>query len=363
MSGAAGRLALLLVALALGIALVEVGLRVHYAWTRPALLRELAAERAVPPRGAAVTLGEMLRPSASPRLVYELRPNLDVRLQRARVRTSADGWRGPELPREKPADTIRIVGIGDSVMFGWAVEEPERYLDRLARLLNERHPERRWEAVSLACPGYNLVMELEALRRDGLDLDPDLIVYGYVANDSCLPSFVADDADVFSLRPFLPRYLAGAGPAAPTLAAREAAVGERATEEAHPHRFCTPHRVRPRYRSLVGEAPFRAALEELAALAAEREIPTVLVTHPLRSGFGWPQVPPGMQLVYGTGEPGRPGSVVLPPALRVSRKDPHPNAAGHARIARSLFETLEARGVWADLARRGNPPPPSTPRR
>jgi hypothetical protein len=40
------------------------------------------------------------------------------------------------------------------------------------------------------------------------------------------------------------------------------------------------------------------------------------------------------------------------PELRVSRFDPHPNSAGHAIIARNVFETLAADGVWDDLMAR-----------
>lgn len=75
----------------------------------------------------------------------------------------------------------------------------------------------------------------------------------------------------------------------------------------------------------------------------------MLVTHPLLSEFDWPNVPPGITTVYGTGKPGQPGSIVPLPGLRLSREDPHPNAAGHKVIARNLFEELEGSGILTEL--------------
>ncbi len=347
-----GNVALLLVATAVCLGSVEVGLRIHYTLNRTALLRDVAAERDVPPRGSTVALADMIQPSPHERLVFELRPNLDVHYMGARVRTNSRGWRGPEYRHEKPPGTIRIVGIGDSVMFGWAVQEEERYTNRLGSLLKRRYPHRDWQILTLACPGYNLVMELEALERYGLDYDPDLIVYGYVANDTCLPNFVAEDADVFGHRSFLLSYIANLSLPSPRLIGRNAVIREDAVAADFAAKFCTPESVPATYRALVCEENFQRALNRLGSLGVEREISVVLVAHPLRPEFDWPDVPSGMRIVYGTAMPGQPGSVTPLPELRVGRLDPHPNAAGHDVIARNIFEELAAEGIWDDLLAR-----------
>jgi len=346
------RTALLLVGTGLGLGLIEAGLRIHHHLTRETTLRELETERELPAPGARVKLGSMIKPSPHDRLVYELRPNLDVRFRDARVRTNSHGWRGPELARAKPEGTIRILGIGDSVMFGWAVEQEERYLDLLEARLDERYPERRWEVIALAAPGYNLPMEVEALQRYGLTYEPDLILYGYVANDRCLPNFVADDAGALGRGSFLLRTLSGLPLPAPQLVPRRAIANEAGRGPGYTTKFCSPATVPARYHSIVGEESFARSLAELETIGAEHGAPVVIVTHPLGTGSEWPEASEGVQVVYATGRPGEPGSEVPPPTLRLGFNDPHPNAAGHASIADRLFESLRERGVWDQLLAR-----------
>jgi hypothetical protein len=203
--------------------------------------------------------------------VFELRPNLVVRFRGAAVRTNARGWRDREFEIPKPAGTTRIVGIGDSIMFGWGVEEGERYTSRLEAMLEKSYPEQSWEVLTLASPGYNLVMEVEALARYGLDYDPDLILYGYTANDRCLPNFVAEAADVYGSEPFIMRFLTG-----PRLVARESVIGEHARRAGFSDQFCSTESVAPEYLPLVGEENFQGALERLEALGRERDVSVVL---------------------------------------------------------------------------------------
>jgi lysophospholipase L1-like esterase len=335
---------LLVAATAVGLLLVEVGLRIHYAFRRPGMLADLALDRSLPPRGAAVGLAELIRPSPHSRLVFELRPNLVVRFRGAAVRTNSRGWRDREFEIAKPAGTMRIVGIGDSIMFGWAVEEEERYTSRLEAMLEKSYPERSWEVLTLASPGYNLVMEVEALERYGLDYEPDLILYGYTANDRCLPNFVAEGADVYGRELFVMRYLTG-----PRLVARESVVSEQPRGAGFSDQFCSTSSVALEYRPLVGDENFRGALEGLEALGRERDVSVVLVSHPGPRELPWPDVPAGIEVVHATGQDGASGPGWLPLELRISRDDPHPNAAGHAMIATNVFDALARRGIWDRL--------------
>jgi len=322
LSDGIGKVSLLVVATAVCFGTVELGLRIHYAVNRTAALRDLAALRIVPPRGTSVQLGDLIQRSPHERLVFELRPKLDVEFLGARVRINASGCRDKEVPQDKPPNTIRIVGIGDSVMFGWSVEESERYTNVLESLLNNRYPDARWQVLTLAAPGYNLVMELEALERYGLAYDPDLVIYGYVANDTCLPNFVADEADVFGRRSFLLGYLANVPIPSPRLISRDAAVGNQVNPADFVRKYCTPSSVPARYRNLVGEENFQSALERLKSLGVEHGFPIVLVTHPLLSEFDWPNVPPGITTVYGTAKPGEPGSIAPLPGFAYQPRGP-----------------------------------------
>ena len=82
------------------------------------------------------TLGDLIQLSSNDRIAYELRPELDgVTFKDRPVTTNTYGFRSAELPHEAGPDTVTIVGIGDSVMFGHGVGDGECYLDQLQRLL------------------------------------------------------------------------------------------------------------------------------------------------------------------------------------------------------------------------------------
>ena len=63
---------------------------------------------------------------------------------------------------------MRIVGIGDSGMFGWNVEQGEDYLSVLRSNLTARANGVSYEVLNLGVPGYNTQIEVESLRSKGL---------------------------------------------------------------------------------------------------------------------------------------------------------------------------------------------------
>jgi hypothetical protein len=347
-----------------GIALAEVVQRVHYVLSYSGRLEDLAARSELPARNARVKLGEMLRISPNPRIIYELKPHLDVSFRSVSVRTNEDGWRDEPFSLEKPDETVRIVAIGDSVLFGWAVPADRRYADLLEQMLKRRYPGRSWEIMVFAVPGYNLVMELEVLRSRGLAYQPDAILYGYTSNDSCLPNFVSDRLNVFSATSFLRRYLTGVTFENLALIERDDRMieGTSLSEsgEFDELKFCDPASVSLRYRDLVGSGPFQAALEELARMGAELEVPVIFVNHPILEGYPEAVVPPGLIEVdairgFSPIDGARFRTRFDPDQHQLSIWDPHPTVAGNALIAKNVFEQLEAQGVWARLAGERSP--------
>jgi hypothetical protein len=353
-------LALLLVLGTLaGLALAEVVLRVHYVLSYSGRLEDLAARSELPARNSRVKLGEMLRLSPNPRIIYELKPNLDVSFRSVSVRTNEDGWRDAPFLLKKADDVVRIVAIGDSVLFGWAVPASRRYADLLEQMLNRRYPGRSWEIMVFAAPGYNLVMELEVLRSRGLAYQPDAILYGYTSNDSCLPNFVSDWLSVFSATSFLREYLTGLTLENLALVERDdrliegSAVSE--SGEFDELKFCDPATASRQYRDLVGLGPFQSGLEDLARMGAELDIPVVFINHPILEGYPEAVVPEGLIEVdairgFAPIEGARFRTRLDPNQHQLSIWDPHPTVAGNALIAKNIFEQLEAAGVWARLA-------------
>ena len=125
--------------------------------------------------------------SQNKRLVYELRPNAEVFVERFNrtVRTNSHGFRDYEFTTAKQAGVFRIIAVGDSVTFGWQQEVGETYPKLLEEMLNREVGARhRFEVYNMGVGGYNSEQEAELVRAKGLQFNPDLILVGYVLNDS-----------------------------------------------------------------------------------------------------------------------------------------------------------------------------------
>lgn len=132
-------------------------------------------ESPMPVAGSNVLLPQLIRLSDDPELAYELKPGLDVQFMGGRVRTTREGFRiTPGSRAENHAFTI--VGLGDSVMFGWGVDDDETYLAGLLDRLDARLPDAPTRIVNLAVPGYNTYLELQAFKRHGVSRGADLVL-------------------------------------------------------------------------------------------------------------------------------------------------------------------------------------------
>lgn len=128
-------------------------------------------------------------PSDDLRLVHEHRPNGRAVLMGVEVTTNGLGLREGQRAKTKPANTYRIVALGDSITMGWGVAQDMTYPAQLERLLNARVPrgfpqDRRYEVLNLGVGNYNTAQEIARLKNLGLALDPDLITLGYFINDA-----------------------------------------------------------------------------------------------------------------------------------------------------------------------------------
>ncbi|HUU82508.1 MAG TPA: SGNH/GDSL hydrolase family protein [Phycisphaerae bacterium] len=121
--------------------------------------------------------------SDNPRLLFELVPGA-VNLK-AGLSINADGMRDRDYKVKKPPNTYRIACLGDSICFGWSLEEGEAFPKRLEELLNRYFagPDRRFEVLNFGVAGYDIAQIVENLRVRALKYEPDLILYGYCLND------------------------------------------------------------------------------------------------------------------------------------------------------------------------------------
>ncbi len=118
--------------------------------------------------------------SSFPGLAYELAPSREVEYQGVHVRTNSLGMRGPEFVATKPAGTLRIAAVGDSVTFGWAVGVEQAWPAILRRVIGER---RSCEVLNFGVSGYSTRDEAVVVRAKVLPFEPDVIVVGYFLND------------------------------------------------------------------------------------------------------------------------------------------------------------------------------------
>lgn len=113
------------------------------------------------------------------------RPNASAMIAGAHVRINSRGLRDRERPYRKPPDTYRILVVGDSVAFGFGVEEPDIFPRRLEALLNAKNRSRRtYEVINGGVGNYNTDQELAFLKLEGVKYRPDHILLAYYVNDA-----------------------------------------------------------------------------------------------------------------------------------------------------------------------------------
>jgi lysophospholipase L1-like esterase len=132
-----------------------------------------------------------------PLLLWRLKPNLDHAVWDFTVlSTNAQSFRADYPIGAKPANTFRIVCLGDSVTFGYRVPPvwPDRPQDYdpgwlpfpmlLEKELRNANPNRRIEVFPMAVPGYTTHQGLAWLRRDIEHLQPDMVIASFGWNDA-----------------------------------------------------------------------------------------------------------------------------------------------------------------------------------
>lgn len=343
------RLQLLALGSATGLVLGEVAARGLSFWlesTKLANWERMRAGAASPDASRDASLGEIVGPSALPGVVYELIPNATVRFRGVLCRTNEVGFRDLPMPGDdRSPEELRVVALGDSVLFGWGVEEPQCFARRLEAELRERLPGRSVRTVNTGVPGYNTAMEVAAFEHKALRLRPDVVLVDWVGNDADLPNLIANRGSVLDpTRCFLYDL------------ARKA-IGWRSNWQTGPlrdapfageHYERDPDRVPEAYRDMVGENGVQGALRRLGELARAHGFRVLVTSH-----YGVPDFVRreseslGFGVFDGTGavhdllaqaglrpEDYRRSDLVLSP------DDPHPSPRAHGAYAKRLADWL-----------------------
>lgn len=116
---------------------------------------------------------------------YRLSPNFEGRLERhghvTEFTTNSLGLRAPEVGPWS-ADTLRVLTLGDSFTFGWGVPQDETWTHHLGLELTKKLG-RPVQAFNGGVNGYGTEGALELLKQIGEEVQPDLVLLGFFAND------------------------------------------------------------------------------------------------------------------------------------------------------------------------------------
>jgi lysophospholipase L1-like esterase len=364
-----GRVALLCAAVAVALGLGEVTVRV-LDLSRPALdLRGL----------------HELRPDRP--WLYGLRPGAEGRLRDtgdALYRINADGYRGPRALEPRPPGAIRAIVLGDSLAFGYGVEEAQAFPRVLEALAAERAPAARLEVVNLGVGGYNAWNEARLLEDVGPRLDPDLVLVQFCISDLNDPSAHFDAQTRLALAeipdtafPDPTRRAATAEPGTAWRACRASALCTRAGElwQAWRGPALDPERRRATFEPVedVARPEWRwleARYAEIASAAAARGAQVALLAMPYPQQLDGTGPHPVEQRLAAIAR--RLGWIPVDPLPAFRRAQAagtpvfldlwHPTPEGHRLVAEASFEALacagmlgrDARGACRDAALAGS---------
>ena len=120
--------------------------------------------------------------SRDPDLIYEHRPSISfTNIYGIKTKYNSLGFSGEEIMAKK-AGTLRMLGIGDSIMDAPHLNEDKKFLHIIAQELKE-DTEKDVEIINAAVGGYNTWQELAMIKEKGLAIKPDLIIVGICLND------------------------------------------------------------------------------------------------------------------------------------------------------------------------------------
>lgn len=116
---------------------------------------------------------KIFQKSPYPDISYELIPNIKQKAYRSTVTTNSLGFRSPEIDAHKPL----IAVLGDSIAFGYGLEDNETIPARLNALLPN------YNILNTAVPGYDLNVQTAIYREKLKHLNSALLILIFHPND------------------------------------------------------------------------------------------------------------------------------------------------------------------------------------
>ena len=96
---------------------------------------------------------------------------------------NALGLRDKERSLEKPANTFRLLMLGDSFTEGWGVDHDKILSALLENKLNQTSQSFRFEVINAGVSAYSPILEYLYMKNKGLNFKPDLVILNFDPND------------------------------------------------------------------------------------------------------------------------------------------------------------------------------------
>ncbi len=264
------------------------------------------------------------------------------------------GWRDREHAYDKPDGTIRVLGLGDSYLWGQGVRFEDTLLAQLEKRLGNAFDGFGVETINSGILGTNTRYQLASLENRGMLFDPDLVLLVFVPNDVEQTGQNRDRPRIEFFRGYTQIYL---DPDRVTSRSRFFGWAKQVVlRNIRAERY-----IREAIESFEPDSPgwndCRSALAEIAELCRRREVPLLIAIYPflhdLDGGYPFRAIhekvlefcgEAGLQCIDLAGAfPGFEG-----PELWAHPTDQHPNEIAHGLAADALVtpivSALESRG-------------------
>lgn len=326
----------------------------------------------------------MIQPSPYPDIIYRLKPNIDGYFSGLPLQTNSSHMRGPEVQMEKGKETIRIAGLGDSVVMGWGVAYEETSLYLASKALAE-YTGRQVEPLNFGCPSYNLSVEVASYQRFARRYRPDIVVLVLVWNDFGMPGLMLEPVRPWSVNiSYLfqqsRRRLALYWPDAKLekeefISSRHHDAMEHKTESQLTEDEKWQKKIIQHYTKVTGEEAIRAYLSDFAGMLKEDGAIGLVVYNPVSFTAKSPDTyePWGPKVAMAAESLGlasldmgsvyeeylvKNGHKKMSDAFWVRPEDFHPNAIGHKLMAEAIIGKLLSDKTFASRYRKSGIPAP-----
>jgi lysophospholipase L1-like esterase len=118
--------------------------------------------------------------------LYRLRPGAEAELDKTagiHYRVNGSGFRGPRYPQAREGNAFRVAVLGDSLTFGFGVQEEEIYTALLEAELTRLLAPRKVQVLNFGVGGYNPYNEVALFEGIGAAYQPDLVLIQFCIND------------------------------------------------------------------------------------------------------------------------------------------------------------------------------------